>query len=65
MQETEMWVWCLGREDPLEKGIAPTLVSYLDNPMDRGAWQAMALQGIRHNWSKLAHALGAKIPHAL
>ena len=27
--------------------------------------QSIESQGVRWNWSKLAHALGAKIPHAL
>ena len=31
----ETWVWFLGWEDPLEKGMA-----CLENPMDRGAWLA-------------------------
>ena len=29
----------LGREDPLEKGMATHSHSCLENPMDRGAWQ--------------------------
>ena len=36
MQET--WVQSLGQEDPLEKEMA-TQYSYLENPMDRGAWR--------------------------
>ena len=35
MQET--WARSLGWEDPLEKEMA---ISCLENPMDRGAWQA-------------------------
>ena len=40
MQET--WVQSLGQEDPLEEEI-PTHSSILglENPMDRGAWQAI------------------------
>ena len=39
MQET--WVQSLGGEDPLEKGMAThSSYSYLENPMDRGAWWA-------------------------
>ena len=38
MQETQ--VQSLGREDPLEEGMA-TQYSCLENPMDRGAWQAV------------------------
>ena len=37
MQETlEMQVWSLGQKDLLEEGVAS-----LENPMDRGAWQAI------------------------
>ena len=39
-----MWVRTLGQEDPLEQGTAghnnPLQYSSLENPMDRGAWQA-------------------------
>ena len=35
----ETWVRSLGQEDPLEKGY-PLQYSCLENPMDRGAWQA-------------------------
>ena len=39
MQET--WVQSLGQEDPLEKDMAtPLQYSCLENPVDRGAWQA-------------------------
>ena len=39
MQETQ--VQSLGWEDPLEKGNGnPLQYSCLENPMDRGAWQA-------------------------
>ena len=39
MQETEeMWVQFLGQEDPLEEDTATHASSYLENPMDRGAW---------------------------
>ena len=39
IQETR--VQSLGQEDPLEKGMAtPLQYSYLENSMDRGAWQA-------------------------
>ena len=34
----EVWVQSLGREDPLEKWMATH--SYLENCMDREAWQA-------------------------
>ena len=44
MQETR--VWSLGQEDPLEGGHS-NLLQYpcLENPMDRGAWQA-TVQGV-------------------
>ena len=39
MQETQ--VQSLGREDPLEKGMAPLLQYFgLENSMDREAWRA-------------------------
>ena len=41
MQETP-WVQSLGPEDPLEEGMAThSSVLALENPMDRGAWQAI------------------------
>ena len=36
----ETWVQSLGQEDPLEKGMA-LQYSCLENPMDRGVWQAI------------------------
>jgi len=37
-----MQVWFLNQEDPLEKeNDKPHQYSYLGNPMDRGAWQAI------------------------
>ena len=40
------WVRSLSWEDPLEKEVANTLQnSCLENPMDRGAWQATVLCG--------------------
>ena len=49
MQET--WVQSLGWEDPLEEGMA-TSSSYscLENPMDRGAWQA-TVHGVAKRWT--------------
>ena len=38
MQET--WVLSLGWEDPLEEGIATTVILAWRIPMDREAWQA-------------------------
>ena len=54
MQETqEMWVLSLGREDPLEEGMAThSNISCLKNPMDRGDWQATAHR-ITQSWTQL------------
>ena len=41
----EMQVRSLGREDPLEEGMATHSSSCLGNPMDRGAWWA-AVHGV-------------------
>ena len=37
----ETWVRSLGREDPLEEGMATLSSSCLGSPMARGAWWAM------------------------
>ena len=47
MQETQLRT--LGREDPLEKGKAPTPDSCLENSMDIGAWQA-TIHGAAKSW---------------
>ena len=39
----DTWVQSLGRENPLEKEMA-TQYSFLESPMDRGAWLAMGSQ---------------------
>ena len=42
----ETWVQSLGRDDPLEEGMAThSSVLGLENPMDRGAWWA-AVHGV-------------------
>ena len=51
MQET--WVWSLGWEDTLEKGMAThSNILAWRIPIDRGAWRAavLGLQWVRHNW---------------
>ena len=43
MQKTQEspGVWSLGQEDPLEEGMAThSSILALENPVDRGAWQA-------------------------
>ena len=51
----EMWVQSLSWEDPLEEGMAAHSTSCLENPMDRGAWQATA-HGVTHKESDTAEA---------
>ena len=51
MQET--WVWCLDREDPLEKGMAThssILAWRIPRTEEPGRLQFMGLQRVRHNW---------------
>ena len=56
MQET--WVWSLGREDPLEKGMATHSsilawrIPWTEHP---GGLQSMGSQTVKHDWSDLAH----------
>ena len=51
MQET--WVWSLGREDsPGEGSGTPLQYSCLENPMDRGAWQA-TVHGVANSQTRL------------
>ena len=47
----ETWLQSLGQEDPLEKGMA-THSSILENPMDRGTWQA-TVHGITKSQTQL------------
>ena len=55
MQET--WVRSLSHEDSLEKGMTgyPLQYSCLENPMDRGAWQATV-----HGVARVGHDLATK-----
>ena len=53
MQETQ--VQSLGWEDPLEKGNGnPLQYSCLENPMDRGAWQA-TVYVVAKSWTQLSN----------
>ena len=46
MQET--WTQSVGWEDPLEEEMATqSSYSFLENPMNRGAWQAVQSMGSR------------------
>ena len=50
----ETWVESLGREDPLEEGMAThSSILGLGNPMDRGAWQA-TVQGVTKSRKQLS-----------
>ena len=50
-QETQ--VLSLGREDPLEEGMAThSSILDLENSMDRGAWWA-TVHGIAKSWTRL------------
>ena len=45
------WVQALGQEDPLENGNGtPLQYSCLENPMDRGAWQA-TVREVAKSWT--------------
>ena len=47
----EMWVQSLGGEDTLEEvNSNPFQYSFLDNPMDRGVWQAM-VHRVAKSWT--------------
>ena len=53
MQKTQgtLKVWSLGREDPLEEGMAThSSILVLENPMDRGAWRA-TVHRITQSWT--------------
>ena len=51
----ETWVRSLGREDPLEKGMAthPLQYSCLEDPMERGAWWA-TVHGVTKTQTRLS-----------
>ena len=49
----EAWVQSLGWEDRLEEELATLQYSCLENPMDRGAWQA-AVHGVTKSQSRLS-----------
>ena len=43
---------------PRERYVNPLQYSYLETPMDRGAWRAVVhrIERVRHNWSDSTHA---------
>ena len=61
MQETQ--VQSLGREDPLEKEMAPLQHSCLENPMDGGAWWATVHGSQRVGGHDLATSLSLSSLH--
>ena len=46
------WVWALGWEDPLEKGMTTHSSSCLSNSTDREAWRAI-VHGVAKSWTWL------------
>ena len=59
----EIWVQSLGWEDPLEKEMA-TQYSCLENPMDRGAWQATVHRVTKSQTQLSTHAHNEKADKA-
>ena len=54
----EVQVWCLGREEPLEKGIAThstPLAWRIPWTEEPGGLQPMGLQRVRHDWATNTH----------
>ena len=47
-----MWVRSLGQEDPWKRNSNPLQYSCLENPTDRGAWQA-TVHGATKSWARL------------
>ena len=47
VQETQAQF--LGREDPLKKRMSSLQYSFLENSMDRGAWQSTGSERVRHD----------------
>ena len=55
----EIWVQALGHEDsPGEENSNPFQYSCLENPIDRGAWQAIV-----HGVARVRHDLATKPNH--
>ena len=56
MQETEIWVWFLGWEDPLEKGMAAhSSILAWRIPWTEELAGSMGLQRVGHDWSNTVH----------
>ena len=49
----DTWVRSMGWEDPLEKEMATHSLQYccLENPMDKGAWQATVCRVAQLDWT--------------
>ena len=50
--DIEAWGQSLGREDPLEEGMEPTLVFLPGESVDRGAWRA-TVHGVTKSQTRL------------
>ena len=59
MQET--WVQSLGWEDPLEEGMATSILAW-SIPRDRGAWSA-TVHGVAKSWTQLCDHSSAEDSH--
>ena len=54
----EIWVWSLGQEDPLQKGIAThssILAWKIPRTLEPGGLQSMGSQRVRHYWATVTH----------
>ena len=66
-RHNETWVWSLGREEPLEQGMATDSsilawrIPWMEEP---GRLQSMGLHRVGHNWSVLARIQIPFIIHA-
>ena len=57
MQDT--WVWSLGGEDPLERGMAAhsSILIHRESPGQRSPVGSMGLQRVRHDWATFTFTL--------
>ena len=66
MQEIqEMWVWSLGREDPVEKEMAThsSILAYkIPQTEEPGGLQSLGLQRVEHDWARTTLELTLNCP---
>ena len=55
----ETWVWSLGWEDPLEEWATHSSILVWRIPMDKGTWQSVGSQRVRHDWAT-KHSTGRR-----